>query len=141
MSSFQLHPQLANDSVLMVQFPYGQLRLINNALVPWFIVVPHDSVQEWYELQPEVQLALMADIQTLSEWIKGELGYEKMNIAAIGNKVSQCHIHVIGRKVGDFCWPDPVWGQAGGESYDEKVLAQWQQALRRRFPKAVDARV
>ncbi len=41
--------------------------------------------------------------------LKAALPFAKLNVAAIGNVVSQLHIHVIGRSPGDAAWPDPVW--------------------------------
>jgi diadenosine tetraphosphate (Ap4A) HIT family hydrolase len=35
---------------------------------------------------------------------------EKLNIAAIGNVVSQLHLHVIGRRREEALWPRVVWG-------------------------------
>ena len=32
------------------------------------------------------------------------------NFGAIGNLVPQLHLHVVGRRPGDACWPAPVWG-------------------------------
>ncbi len=37
---------------------------------------------------------------------------DKINVAALGNVVSQLHMHVIVRKRDDAAWPAPVWGQA-----------------------------
>jgi diadenosine tetraphosphate (Ap4A) HIT family hydrolase len=35
---------------------------------------------------------------------------DKLNIAALGNVVSQFHVHVIARRHADAAWPKPVWG-------------------------------
>lgn len=34
----------------------------------------------------------------------------KMNLASIGNIVSQLHVHVTGRLEGDLAWPGPCYG-------------------------------
>jgi diadenosine tetraphosphate (Ap4A) HIT family hydrolase len=46
-------------------------------------------------------------------------GVEKVNIGALGNVVSQLHVHVVGRHVGDPAWPGPVWGHSPRVSYTE----------------------
>ena len=46
----------------------------------------------------------------VSAYVKSELAFPKVNFAAIGNVVPQLHLHIIGRKPGDTCWPSPVWG-------------------------------
>ena len=38
-------------------------------------------------------------------------GAEKINIATIGNVVSQFHLHVIARHTHDESWPASVWGR------------------------------
>ena len=44
-------------------------------------------------------------------------GVEKLNIGAIGNIVSQLHVHVVGRRPGDYCWPGVVWGSEAPRRY------------------------
>ena len=34
----------------------------------------------------------------------------KLNVAALGNVVSQLHVHVVARFKADAAWPAPVWG-------------------------------
>jgi len=36
---------------------------------------------------------------------------DKLNVAAIGNIVSQLHLHHVVRFSNDVSWPKPVWGQ------------------------------
>ena len=45
-----------------------------------------------------------------------------MNIAAIGNIVSQLHIHHIVRYKDDIAWPSPVWGKFDSIPYDEQQI-------------------
>jgi diadenosine tetraphosphate (Ap4A) HIT family hydrolase len=52
----------------------------------------------------------MTEAAVVSDFVKTMLGWPKVNFAAIGNVVPQLHLHVIGRKPGDACWPAPVWG-------------------------------
>ena len=46
----------------------------------------------------------------MSAYIKDILSYPKVNFAGLGNQVPQMHLHIVGRRVGDACWPDPIWG-------------------------------
>ena len=34
-----------------------------------------------------------------------------MNVAALGNQVSQLHLHHIVRYKNDAAWPGPIWGK------------------------------
>ena len=43
---------------------------------------------------------------------------DKINVASIGNVVSQLHIHVIGRRRDDAYWPDVVWGRSFEKTRD-----------------------
>jgi diadenosine tetraphosphate (Ap4A) HIT family hydrolase len=77
---------------------------------------------------PEVQLQeVMAECAAISAFIKQDLGYSKINFAGLGNVVSQMHLHIIGRRCSDGCWPQPVWGalpEAGDYAMEE--LNHWQ---------------
>jgi diadenosine tetraphosphate (Ap4A) HIT family hydrolase len=54
----------------------------------------------------------------------------RVNVGALGLLVPQLHLHVIGRREGDPCWPAPVWGnlEAGG-SYDDAALKTLRELL------------
>ncbi len=47
---------------------------------------------------------------------------EKLNIGALGNIVSQLHIHVVGRRADDPAWPGPVWGAGQALAYMDGEL-------------------
>ena len=49
-------------------------------------------------------------IAAVAAFVKNTLGWPKVNFGAIGNLVPQLHLHVVGRRPGDACWPAPVWG-------------------------------
>lgn len=91
--------------------------LMNDARLPWFILVPHTEVQELYLLPAARQAELLARVNRLSAFIREELGADKLNVAAIGNVVRQLHVHVVGRRVDDHCWPGVVWGTGPGQPY------------------------
>ena len=118
MSNFQLDKRLAESSSIINDLGDVEVRLSNNALVPWVLLVPKVGVIEWFELNERMQIRLNKLINKLSVFLRHELKVDKVNIATIGNVVSQMHIHVIGRKKNDFCWPDVVWGEMAYEEYD-----------------------
>ena len=53
---------------------------------------------------------LMQLAAALSAALLRATGAKKINIATIGNVVSQFHLHVIARHADDEAWPAPVWG-------------------------------
>jgi diadenosine tetraphosphate (Ap4A) HIT family hydrolase len=40
-------------------------------------------------------------------------------LAALGNQVSQLHMHVIARQTDDAAWPKPVWGCGDAVPYGD----------------------
>ena len=53
------------------------------------------------------------------------------NGGALGNVVSQLHVHVIGRFTQDPAWPGPVWGQLAQNAYTQTQLTQQLDEVRR----------
>ncbi len=107
---FRLHPQLLADCHRLGQLRFCHLLLNRNAALPWFILVPETELSDLLDLPPVLRSKAMDDTAVISGFIKETLGYPKVNFAAIGNVVPQLHLHVIGRREGDPCWPSPVWG-------------------------------
>jgi diadenosine tetraphosphate (Ap4A) HIT family hydrolase len=118
-SSFVLDSRLEKDCHILGKLDDTLLLLMDNALVPWFILVPQTDVTEFHELPQQDQLQLLQQINLISTYLKQERSVDKVNVAAIGNIVRQMHIHVVGRTETDYCWPNVVWGAAGGEEYKE----------------------
>lgn len=110
LTQFKLNPQLAADTHLLLDTESLLILLHKNASIPWIILVPKTDKIEIFDLSEEEQKSINHTIKQVAQYFKQHFTSEKMNIAAIGNIVSQLHIHVIGRRVGDACWPDVVWG-------------------------------
>ncbi len=125
-----IHPQLQADCHHLGRMTSGELLLNRNASLPWFILVPDTDLPDVLDLPEAERAVVMADCALISAFIKQELGCHKVNFAGLGNQVPQMHLHLIGRNVGDACWPQPVWGNlpAGGE-YSEARLAEWRAGL------------
>lgn len=130
MNDFELDSRLANDCHALGKLNISQLLLVNNSLLPWFILVPQTSVTEVTDLPASDQTALLEEINLISVFIKNNFDISKLNIAAIGNIVSQLHIHVVGRDPSDFCWPNVVWGTNEREPYTEGRIKKIIEALK-----------
>ncbi len=50
-------------------------------------------------------------------WMEDHFRFDKLNVAALGNVVSQLHFHHVGRSMGDPAWPGPVWGHSAAIPY------------------------
>ena len=122
MHDFELDARLANDCYILGKLDISLLLLMNNSLVPWFILVPKTTKTEMTDLAQADQEALLKEINLLSNFVKTNFRISKLNIAAIGNIVSQLHVHIVGRNPSDYCWPNVVWGVDEKETYtDERV--------------------
>ena len=122
---FDLDPRLEQDTLVIGDYPLCRLLLMDDASYPWFILVPRrEDVSEVFQLSVEEQVTLWREVTALSETIKDTFGADKMNVATLGNVVSQLHVHVIARRRDDEAWPAPVWGRHPAKPYaDEQVLA------------------
>ena len=120
-TSFKLDPRLQNDCFIIGQFSLCQILLLNDKHFPWIILVPRlGGLTELIHLSAENQLQLLQESGLISRLLLDHFPTEKLNTAAIGNIVSQLHIHHVARRSDDFCWPGVVWGYGGGEPYEER---------------------
>lgn len=123
--TFQLHSCLAEDSLHLGDLPLCQLRLINDQRFFWLLLIPRlpDAV-EITDLNTTDYQQLWLEIRDLSEIIKPLLQADKLNVATLGNRVPQLHLHLIARFKTDAAWPNPVWGSGTAIPYSNEQLQQ-----------------
>ena len=98
--------------------------LMRDANYPWCILVPdRENVTEIHHLNEADQQQLMRESALLSRALEKVFSPDKLNIAALGNIVPQCHIHHVVRYRTDPAWPAPVWGRVPVKEYSEDALA------------------
>lgn len=115
---FTLDSRLQQDCLLLGDFPLSRLLLMNDAQYPWFILVPRrEEVSELFQLDAGDQRQLWQETTWLAETLKDTFAADKMNVATLGNVVSQLHMHVIVRRRDDIAWPAPVWGKHAAQPY------------------------
>lgn len=121
--TFELHSQLKKDSIIIGKFSLSLLLLINDSQYPWFVLVPERiNITEIYQLSESDQVLLQRESSLLASTLANCFKADKMNIAAIGNLVSQLHIHHIVRYKNDIAWPAPVWGKYDAVPYTDQQL-------------------
>lgn len=125
-----LHPRLAADCHRLGRSGDAWLLLSREAALHWFLLVPDSDCSDLLDMPAAARNALLQTAAGLSRVLKGPLGYPKVNLGALGNVVPQLHLHVLGRRPDDFCWPDPVWGRPGpGRVYSDEALQTLRQML------------
>ncbi len=129
----KLDQRLQNDTHTLGTLNTMRLLLHKNAEVPWFILVPETDAIELCDLSVEQHQALMTTANSLSRFIREYFNCDKINVAAIGNIVSQLHLHVIGRYKDDYAWPAVVWGVDSSETYTDDRISQISAALKAFF--------
>lgn len=120
---FKLDERLRADTAEVASIGLCAVRLMNDRTMPWLILVPQvEGAQEIYELDGAHRSTLMDEITLASRVMKDIYKPDKLNVANLGNIVSQLHVHIIARRSNDRAWPGPVWGAPGGAQYAEKEL-------------------
>jgi diadenosine tetraphosphate (Ap4A) HIT family hydrolase len=134
--SFSLHPRLAAGGVELGSIGACRLLLKNNALFPWFLLVPEvdDGIEDLHHLEPARYDEVMAAVRQVSGFVAQHFRPEKLNVACIGNQVRQMHIHIVGRSTGDSAWPGTVWAFAGKQNYPAGDIAVITAAARAGLP-------
>ncbi|WP_268801070.1 HIT domain-containing protein [Pseudomonas huanghezhanensis] len=128
---FVLDSRLMQDTLAVGDFPLCRLLLSNDSNYPWFILVPRRAaVTEVFELSEADQLQLLKETTMLSSVLKAAFKADKLNVAALGNVVSQLHMHVIVRYRTDVAWPAPVWGRHPAKPYSGDQAAALIQQLK-----------
>ncbi|QXI29931.1 HIT family protein [Pseudomonas vanderleydeniana] len=127
---FVLDSRLQQDTLPMGDFPLCRLLLSNDSNYPWFILVPRRAdISEVFELDAADQAQLWQETSALAQVLKQVFAADKMNVATLGNVVSQLHMHVIVRHQGDAAWPAPVWGRHPAKPYAEAQVAAIRERL------------
>jgi diadenosine tetraphosphate (Ap4A) HIT family hydrolase len=132
--TWALDARLEADSHHVLDLPLSQVRLFDNAHVPWLVLVPRVAgAVEWIDLDADSRHVLLDEVSAVSEAVRTLRHPHKVNIGALGNIVRQLHVHVVGRFETDPAWPGPVWGAMPARPYTTaectSELQAWRVAL------------
>jgi diadenosine tetraphosphate (Ap4A) HIT family hydrolase len=109
--NFEINPILEKDSIFITDLKLCQLRLINNSAFPWVILIPRlFNIKEITDLNRPDYNQLNSEILLVAKIIQSEYNPDKLNIATIGNMVTQMHVHIVARYKDDELYPKTVWG-------------------------------
>ncbi|MHB1219820.1 MAG: HIT domain-containing protein [Alphaproteobacteria bacterium] len=136
-AGFDLHPRLAADTVEVCRLDLCRVLLSRDSSFPWLVLVPQRAgVREIHELSSRDRARLSDEIDLASRVMAALFAPDKMNVAALGNMVSQLHIHVVARYRTDRAWPRPIWGSGPAEPYVAARLDAVRSRLRVAFEAA-----
>ncbi|MCA8887443.1 MAG: HIT domain-containing protein [Parvularculaceae bacterium] len=118
MTTWGIDERLANDCAIIGDFPLCRVLLMLDARFPWIILVPRRiGLSELHDLSIADRSALMDEVLKTSAALQQLTQADKINIASLGNIVSQLHLHVVARFASDELWPGPVWGLGEKQPY------------------------
>ncbi len=116
--TFQLDSRLEADTIPIGDLALCSVLLLNDARFPWFVLVPRiEGASEITDLSEEQSARLMQEIRIATRVMMDLSKPDKVNVGALGNIVTQLHVHVIGRFRSDPAWPGPVWGHGARTPY------------------------
>jgi diadenosine tetraphosphate (Ap4A) HIT family hydrolase len=125
--SFVLDPRLMADTLSIGRLNLCDVLAMNDVRYPWAILVPRISgARDLHELDEADRNLVWAETNQVALAIADWQGVTKVNIGALGNIVSQLHVHVVGRNISDPAWPGPVWGHSPRVPYaDQKGFIEF----------------
>ena len=107
--TFELHPNLKKKSWI-TDLALSTILMEDNANYPWLFVVPRKmDAQKLIDLTEEEQFILTKELNLVQKLLWDTFKPTQLNVAAIGNKTPQLHVHVICRFENDPAWPNTVW--------------------------------
>jgi diadenosine tetraphosphate (Ap4A) HIT family hydrolase len=125
---FELDPAFLATSKALASLALCEARLQRDARFAWIVLVPRIAgAVELEDLSVEERAMLTSEIVAAGQAVRAigaALGrpVEKLNIGQLGNITRQLHVHIVGRRADDPCWPGPVWGQGTSAAYAAEDL-------------------
>lgn len=127
--TFELHPSLKKKSFIH-DLKLSTVLMEDEKHFPWIILVPRKpNLLRMIDLDINDQIQLMHEMNLSQKIVWEHFKPTQLNIAAIGNKTPQLHIHVIGRFESDPAWPETVWERPKTRleiSHKEELIKQLQ---------------
>jgi diadenosine tetraphosphate (Ap4A) HIT family hydrolase len=119
-SVFHLDSRLDADTIPVGDLSLSTVLLLNDARFPWLVLVPRiAAASELTDLSEEQAVQLMQEIRIATRVMIALSRPDKVNVGALGNVVTQLHVHVVGRFRSDPAWPGPVWGHGTRTPYPD----------------------
>ena len=135
--NFELHPNFSSKRHL-IDLPLCKVFLENEKHYPWLLLVPKkNNVKKIIDLSLEDQIVLTQEMALAQTLLWDLFSPTQINVAALGNKTPQLHIHVIARFENDPAWPEAVWDHPVKKTYTEEELEALSLKLKEGFLNAL----
>lgn len=135
--NFELHPNLQKKTQI-IELALCKVLLEDIKDYPWILLVPkRENIKKIMDLSQEDQLLLLQELDLAQRILWDILSPTQINVAAIGNKTPQLHIHVIARFEGDPAWPATVWDHPQKTRYSNYDLESMTLKLKEAFQEAL----
>jgi diadenosine tetraphosphate (Ap4A) HIT family hydrolase len=131
--TFALHPNLQSKRHI-IDLPLCQVFIENEKHYPWLILVPKkNGIKKLIDLSIDDQMIVLQEMNIVQKILWNLFSPSQINVAALGNKTPQLHIHIIARFETDPAWPHTVWDHHVKELYShddfDKITISLQQAF------------
>ena len=131
--TFELHPNFSSK-IFLLDLPLCRVLLENERHYPWILLIPRrPNISRLMDLSPEDQRLLLHELDLAQHVLWGKFLPTQLNVAAIGNKTPQLHVHVIARYQNDPAWPGTVWDHPVRAPYTASELSEMTDKLTERF--------
>ena len=131
---FQLDAQLTADSRLIASLASSDWLLMNDSRFVWLAQVPRFAgARLLVDLPKNLRDEVRAESDLVVEILRSLFNPDQINVAQIGNVVSQLHIHHVARFTDDALWPKPIWGHTPVVPYREAEYRDHLALLRSHF--------
>ena len=112
MTEFVLNPRLVTATYPIGDLPLCRVLLLNDRRYPWVLMIPRrPGVEEIMHMEAPDRHVLIDEIAQVSKVFQDTFDPIRINIADIGNKAPQLHIHIVARQSDDEAWPAVVWSR------------------------------
>lgn len=119
---FEVHENFSTK-IFLADLPLCRVFLENEKHYPWFLLVPRrPQVLKLMDLSKEDQYQLLHEMDHAQKLLWNMFKPTQLNVAAIGNRTPQLHVHIIARFLDDPAWPGTVWDHPIKETYEVDEL-------------------
>lgn len=137
--TFELHPNFSSKTFI-TDLPLSRVFLEDEKNYPWIFLIPRrPTIAKIMDLSLEDQIQLVKELDVAQKIIWEQFKPTQINVAALGNKTPQLHVHVIARYNYDPAWPATVWDHPVRLKYTPEEKENMTKLLKDKFDKQISS--